>query len=243
MLTKPTAIFSFIFISTNLLYHFTIMIVLLKNPNLFTTIPDKKLLTKINIGNALTLFRMSALPNILALIIIQEERSSNRFILPLLIIGLSGVFITDFLDGYLSRKRNECTELGSILDSSSDYLVLFVITVAFFGREIIGPIIFTIIVIRGLTVMITGILFWRLSKKKEVESTYIGKVSIFAIMTLYALELLENLSFPMLETQINEALTTSISAALIPLEWIVCTIVVISIADKVIFYSKKIIKS
>lgn len=236
--SRPGAAFSITFYIFNMVFMLFITLALTGSPELFETIPDGRRLSKINSANILTLLRMSSMPNILALILIQKSHSGNSALTVLLICALAIVFITDFLDGTISRKCNQCTRLGSILDSMSDYLVLFVITIAFFARDIIGPVIFTIIMTRGLSVIVIGVVFRIIGNKSEFGSTYLGKVSVFTIMVLYGLELFQFLSFPQLPAALTEAIRVGISNALLPIEWISCAIILISIGDKAVYFKQ-----
>jgi len=65
-----------------------------------------------NVPNALSAYRIVALPFIIATIILGQK---NIFI-TLITLNL----ISDFLDGYIARKFNLATELGAKLDSMAD---------------------------------------------------------------------------------------------------------------------------
>ncbi|MCL6457796.1 MAG: CDP-alcohol phosphatidyltransferase family protein, partial [Gorillibacterium sp.] len=76
--------------------------------------------------NVLTLLRFLLIPVYLYIFFTGHEESA------FLIMLLAGV--TDVLDGYIARKRNQVTELGSMLDPLADKLmlltVIFSLTVA-----------------------------------------------------------------------------------------------------------------
>ena len=69
-------------------------------------------------SNALTLLRIFLVP---VLVIVLLERTEDSPLLGSVIFGVA-VF-TDWLDGYLARRRNEVTRLGILLDPLADKLL------------------------------------------------------------------------------------------------------------------------
>lgn len=76
---------------------------------------------KQRIPNLLTFARVLAVPACLALMLVEID-TTQRYRL------LCGIFVaaclTDFLDGYLARKWNAVTPLGTMLDQISDKLII-----------------------------------------------------------------------------------------------------------------------
>ncbi len=89
-------------------------------------------------------------------------------------------FITDILDGYFARKYNQITELGKIIDPFADKFLIGVIIVKLFLIGEITTFYFSIILVRDITIFLTGIF---LSKKigKVLPSNLLGKVTVFFI--------------------------------------------------------------
>ncbi|KAI8911087.1 CDP-alcohol phosphatidyltransferase-domain-containing protein [Gorgonomyces haynaldii] len=74
-----------------------------------------------NLANGLTVSRMLMTPIIGNLIIVQDYHAA---------LGLLTVAgITDVLDGYVARRWNQKTSLGSILDPAADKFLMTVLTV------------------------------------------------------------------------------------------------------------------
>jgi CDP-diacylglycerol--glycerol-3-phosphate 3-phosphatidyltransferase len=69
-------------------------------------------------SNALTLLRIFLVP---VLVIVLLERTEDSPLLGSLIFGVA--VLTDWLDGYLARRRNEVTRLGILLDPLADKLL------------------------------------------------------------------------------------------------------------------------
>lgn len=64
------------------------------------------------IPNALTFFRIAATPISLFFYVTGNFKACAIFVLL--------AILTDFLDGYLARKFNQCTDLGALLDPVAD---------------------------------------------------------------------------------------------------------------------------
>ncbi len=72
-----------------------------------------------NLPNALTLLRIFLVPILVAALLTRSEEGV------LLGAGIFGLAVaTDYLDGYLARRRNEVTKLGIVLDPLADKLLI-----------------------------------------------------------------------------------------------------------------------
>ena len=69
--------------------------------------------------NSLTLFRILAVPIIVILLLFP-----NRLCTFLAAIIFSAAAITDYLDGYLARRRGLVTDLGKVMDPVADKLLV-----------------------------------------------------------------------------------------------------------------------
>ncbi|MFA6505578.1 MAG: CDP-alcohol phosphatidyltransferase family protein [Treponemataceae bacterium] len=144
-------------------------------------------LEKVNIANKVTLIRVSMLPSILFLIL----SARNYDIATILTGALAITFITDLIDGRLSRARHEVTHMGRILDSVSDYSLLIVIAVTYRVFDLLPPWLFLIIFFRLMFQAIGMFTVLMIKKKVEPQTTFFGKVTIATIMSLFALEALK----------------------------------------------------
>jgi CDP-diacylglycerol--glycerol-3-phosphate 3-phosphatidyltransferase len=114
---------------------------------------------------------------------------SHRIRLPLLLLVVF-IFVTDFLDGYISRKNNEVTRIGRILDSSSDYLLLVVLSLVFQYYNLI-PVWLLILVLARLSIQFIFMAILTIVKHKvEPKTTMLGKVTIASIMVFYTIDLI-----------------------------------------------------
>jgi len=75
-------------------------------------------LTLKHLPNAITLTRIALIPVLVALVLLRRET-------PFTVI-LIGSLLGDIVDGLLARALGACSELGAMLDSLADTLLLFV---------------------------------------------------------------------------------------------------------------------
>jgi CDP-diacylglycerol--glycerol-3-phosphate 3-phosphatidyltransferase len=151
----------------------------------FFNLSTGKQLGKINIANRITLLRISSLPSI-AFLLHHNDIAKIRLILPFLLIL---VFLTDAFDGQIARRRKEITRMGSMLDSISDYSLLFVISIVYFRNNIVPHWFFYLIFFRLFLQAFGMFVFIALRKPIETKSTWGGKITIATTMTLYVIEL------------------------------------------------------
>ena len=176
-----------------------------------------ELLTRVNMANRVTLFRITTLPTLLFLIIAARE---YRIRTPLLVLVVL-VFLTDFLDGYISRKGNQVTRVGRMMDSASDYCLLAVLTTVFLYYSLIPVWMFWFVTVRlGLQSVLMGILIV-IRRKIEPKTTFLGKLAVASIMVLYSVEVLVLVSIPI----------PSIMITLV--EYTVGAVLLISMEDKI----------
>lgn len=181
----------------------------------FVIEPSGARLERVNTANMITLFRVSTLPTILFVIIASKTYPIRYSLLALVAI----VFATDFLDGYVSRRYKETTRAGKMLDSASDYALLFVITLVYYYFHIIPSWFLGLLVARlaGQTSMLLVVLI--VKKRVTPKTSLLGKATVASSMVLYAFELLRFVT----------ALPAATFAAV---EYVVGAIVAVSIVDK-----------
>ena len=151
----------------------------------FYNISTGEQLTRINAANRITLLRISSLPTI-AFLLHNNDIGTIRVILPILLIL---VFLTDTFDGQIARRCKQITRMGSMLDSISDYSLLFVISIVYFRNSIVPHWFFYLIFLRLFLQALGMLVFIVLKKPIETKSTWGGKITIATTMTLYVTEL------------------------------------------------------
>lgn len=98
--------------------------------------------------------------------------------------------ITDWMDGYIARKRNEVTEVGKIIDPLADKITIGAIIIRLFMVGEIPAYYFYMIVGRDLLIFIGGIF---ISKKigRVLPSNLLGKITVSVIGVIILLVVLE----------------------------------------------------
>ena len=88
-------------------------------PEVIPNVPRENLSTEIwNLPNSLTLFRIFLVP---FLVVVLLTKFSGREYVGLAIFLVAA--ITDFLDGWVARRRNQLTRMGALLDPIADKLL------------------------------------------------------------------------------------------------------------------------
>jgi phosphatidylglycerophosphate synthase len=204
------------FALSSVAFHGLLLTMLYVFRNDFVKVPEGERLTKVNLANKITLFRVSTLPTLLFVILASKDYPIRYPLIALVAI----VFITDFLDGYVSRRAKEVTRVGKMMDSASDYTVLFVISIVYYYFHIIPA--WFLLLFAGRLAGQTFMMLTVLAVKKRItpRTSFLGKLTIASTMVLYAVELLRFVaSIPAL--------------AFTVLESIVGFVIVLSIFDKI----------
>jgi phosphatidylglycerophosphate synthase len=205
-------------------FHALVLVMLLLFKEDFVKESTGERLERVNLANRITMLRLSTLPTLLFLIIAAKDHPIR---LPLLILVIL-VFATDFVDGYISRKGGEITRIGRMLDSASDYSLLIVLTLVFRYFSLVPWWLFAVVIVRlALQVALEAAKI--LVKRRIVpKTTFLGKVTVATIMTLYAAEVLKPLA------GLDVPLLFQV------LEYCVGAIVAISMIDKVLSFVQEL---
>ena len=102
-----------------------------------------------NIANLIALFRILILP-VIAYLIYQETATALFWAIILLILAI----ISDIVDGYVARKRNEVTKIGSFLDPFADKILALGLLLVFVLRGTFSAWIFSFFIFRDFKFVI-----------------------------------------------------------------------------------------
>ena len=125
----------------------------------------------------------------MAFLIAADTKTGNIILLILVLIAGA----TDILDGYVSRKRHQVTELGIILDPICDKIAMAVIFISLIlYRDFPLPLIIFFLY-RDLLIIISGSALLRVTKKPMMANVW-GKANtlIFGLIALDFLILVKN---------------------------------------------------
>lgn len=123
-----------------------------------------------NIPNMLTVFRIILVPIYLYVFF---NGGDNNILYSGLIFILAG--FTDVLDGYIARKYDMITKLGSVLDPFADKLMSFAVLISFTYGKIIPPWIIIILGIKELAQIIGAIIMYIFKGKQVLPANRFGK--------------------------------------------------------------------
>ena len=124
-----------------------------------------------NLPNMITIFRLLLTPYIVWLIL------SESYFLGFLFFVISG--ISDGLDGFIAKKLNQKTLLGSYLDPIADKF-LIVSSIVLLGYNGYVPIwLIIIIVSRDIAILGAVIISWMLDTNLKIEPLIVSKINTF----------------------------------------------------------------
>lgn len=127
----------------------------------------------VTIPNALSLARLLALP--LIYLDLVSGRLTRAFVLLVIFAA------TDWLDGYLARRLDQISRLGTLLDPISDRALFLVVGIAFVVAGLLPVWALVLIVARDVAVLAVGGALLAAGKAPPAV-TRIGKAATFGLM-------------------------------------------------------------
>lgn len=128
-----------------------------------------------NLANGLTLSRIFLIPIYLLFFYSTLEK---RIVYAGIVLILSG--ITDILDGYIARKYDMITKLGTALDPVADKLTTFAVLVSFNSYGLIPPWILIVLGMKELALIVGGGILYYFGGEKVIPANKFGKVATFS---------------------------------------------------------------
>lgn len=148
-----------------------------------------------NLPNSLTVFRIFLIP--LLVVVLLTRFPSKEFIGVAIFLAAA---LTDWLDGYLARRRREVTAIGTWLDPVADKLLVTSALIAMVEMGLVPA--WMVVILVGREVAVTGLRNVALSKGIVIEVSEIGKakmatqvVAITAIILGMRFALLEAMGY------------------------------------------------
>lgn len=127
------------------------------------------------ISNLLSLSRFVLL--IFAVFFLVSDNENYYLFASLFIVLL---WVSDIMDGYFARRRNEISELGKIIDPLADKISVVTITFLLLWKGILPLWFFVIIVLRDLIILAGG-LYIKNKYAVVLQSNWTGKLTVFVI--------------------------------------------------------------
>ena len=123
-----------------------------------------------NLPNKLTMGRIVlVIPFILCLEIFDK----NIYMDLLAALFFGAAALTDFLDGYIARKKNLITDFGKLMDPLSDKILVLAALIIFVEKGYIWS--WMVIIIIAREFLVTGIRIIAASKGEVIPADKIGK--------------------------------------------------------------------
>lgn len=203
--------------------HLALALLLTRLRHLFVIVNTDTELSRVNLANVLSMIRVSSAPTLLWLILLAGDTR----IVPLLVALTAIVFLTDLADGQVARGMGQVTEIGKYLDSTSDYITLFIISAALIAHGLV-PLWFFIVVAIRFVVHAAGqaAIFLRQGGQIESRSSFLGKASVFATMFVYAISLLQ------LVPKLGEWFDVTLKV----IDYVCAAVIVVSLVEKMYLF-------
>ena len=145
----------------------------------------------LNLPNALTLLRIFLVP---VLVVLLLTRAQHGLYAGATVFGIA--VLTDYLDGYLARRRNEVTRLGMLLDPLADKLLT---AAAFLSLVEMGRVpAWMAMIIIGRELAVTGLRNVAAGRGIVIAASALGKGKMVSQVVAIFLLLLSE-AFPILE--------------------------------------------
>ena len=160
-----------------------------------------------NLPNSLTIFRLFLIP---LLIVVLLTRFPNKEFIGVAIFLAAA--LTDWLDGYVARRRRQITAFGTWLDPVADKLLVTSAFIALVEMRLAPA--WMVVIIVGRELAVTGLRNVALVKGISIDVSELGKAKMATqVLTITALIL--GIRFPLLEALGRWALWLTVFFALI----------------------------
>lgn len=134
-----------------------------------------------NLANKLTIGRIFLIPIFLVFIIIKDIPYGTFIATAIFIIAS----LTDKLDGYVARSRNQITKFGKFMDPLADKLLVTTALITLVDLQVISSLVAIIIIAREFAV--SGLRTIAASEGKVIAASYWGKVkTVIQIIAIIA---------------------------------------------------------
>ena len=127
-----------------------------------------------NLPNALSLTRIFLVP--LMLVVMLTGNFPNREVWGLVIFLAAAM--TDFLDGYLARRRSQVTTVGKLLDPVADKILISATFVALVELGVIPA--WAVVIVIGREFAVTGLRAIASSEGLTIDASRLGKYKMVA---------------------------------------------------------------
>lgn len=151
-----------------------------------------------NLPNTLTAARIVLVPVLVSVLLTKfEGRLVMGIPVELVAAAIFGIAsLTDWLDGYLARRRKQITTLGQILDPLADKLLISATLISLVQLDLVQS--WMVAVIIGREIAITGLRNLAYSRGLTMPASNLGKIKMASQVTAILLLILGWERMPML---------------------------------------------
>ena len=124
-----------------------------------------------NLPNGLTLGRIFLVPVFVAVLL-------TRYDMRIAAVIFLAASVTDLLDGYFARKRDQVTTLGALLDPLADKLLISSAFISLVQLQIVQA--WVVVIIIGREIAVTGLRSIASSQGFTIQASELGKIKMVA---------------------------------------------------------------
>jgi CDP-diacylglycerol--glycerol-3-phosphate 3-phosphatidyltransferase len=134
---------------------------------------------KMNLPNYLTLTRIFLVPLLVVILLTpvsEDWFGIERYALAIVIFLAAS--LTDILDGYLARKRNQVSKFGTLFDPIADKLLISAALIALVEKHLAPA--WAVVIILGREFAVTGLRSVAASEGLIISAQKVGKIKMWA---------------------------------------------------------------
>jgi CDP-diacylglycerol--glycerol-3-phosphate 3-phosphatidyltransferase len=181
----------------------------------------------VNLPNALTVLRIFLVP-VLVVVLLTRARTEEGLLLGSAIFGIA--VLTDYLDGYFARRRNQVTRLGILLDPIADKLLTAAAFLSLVEMDAIPA--WMVMIILGREIAVTGLRNVAAGWGHLIPASGLGKAKMVAqVVAIFLLLLGLHPSLRFLRTPAMAAL------------WIVVLLAIVSGVDYFVSFWREVYRA
>jgi CDP-diacylglycerol--glycerol-3-phosphate 3-phosphatidyltransferase len=181
----------------------------------------------VNLPNALTVLRIFLVP-VLVVVLLTRARTAEGLFLGSAIFGIA--VLTDYLDGYFARRRNQVTKLGILLDPIADKLLTAAAFLSLVEMDAVPA--WMVMIILGREIAVTGLRNVAAGWGHLIPASGLGKAKMVSqVVAIFLLLLGRHPSLTLLRTPAMAAL------------WVVVVLAIVSGLDYFITFWREVYRT
>ncbi len=150
-----------------------------------------------NLANKITVFRVIMIPFFMFFLLSGIKNGQNIAAVIFIVAAL-----TDSLDGYIARSRNQVTTLGKFMDPLADKLLVSAALISMIELGMVKSWVVVIIIAREFA--ITGLRVIAASEGVTIAANWLGKIKTITQLLAIILLLLNNYPFRLINIPLDQ---------------------------------------